>query len=68
MNGRNRATELFERFMSGGEATINQFISAQISEELFIDYKRVTNEGDSPRLEQADKGNFARAISGVRQL
>jgi hypothetical protein len=61
---RNRATELFERFVSGGEAVIDQFIAEQISEELFVDYKRVTNEGASPKLEQSDRENFARAISG----
>jgi hypothetical protein len=64
MNGRNRATELFERFVSGGEATIDQFISEKISEELFVDYKRVTKEGASSMLEQSDRENLARAISG----
>lgn len=64
MNGRGRATELFELFVSSGEPAINQFIADQISEELFIDYKRVTGEGANPRLEQADRENFARAISG----
>jgi hypothetical protein len=64
MNGRNRATELFGRFVSGGEATIDQFVAEQISEELFIDYKRVTDEGVNARLEQPDRENFARAISG----
>jgi len=64
MNGRNRASDLFERFVTGGEATIDEFIAEQISEELFIDYKRVTNDGSSSRLEQADKENLARAISG----
>jgi hypothetical protein len=64
MNGRNRATELFERFVTGGEATIDQYITEEISKELFIDYKRVTNEGANPKLEQSDRENFARAISG----
>ena len=45
MNGRNRATELFERFIAGGEAVVDQLIAEQISQELFIDYKRVRNEG-----------------------
>jgi len=43
---------------------IDQFIADQISEELFVDYKRVTNEGANPKLEQSDRENFARAISG----
>jgi hypothetical protein len=64
MNGRNRASDLFERFAKDGEATIDQFIKEQISEELFIDYKRVTKEGASSILEQSDRENFARAISG----
>jgi len=64
MNGQNRALELFERFTGEGEAAIDQFIAEQISEELFIDYKRVTADGANGRLEQADKENLARAISG----
>jgi hypothetical protein len=64
MNGKNRATELLERFASGGEATIDRFIEEQISEELFIDYKRVTNDGANPKLEQSDRETFARAIGG----
>ena len=64
MNGKNRAGELFERFVSGGEATIDQFIAQKVSEELFIDYKRVTNQDASVLLEQADRENLARAVSG----
>ena len=64
MNGINRATDLFERFVERGETTIDEFISEEISEELFVDYKRVTKEGASPMLEQPDRENFARAISG----
>lgn len=64
MNRKSRATELFERFVSGNEATLDQFIAEQVSEELFIDYKRVTNNGTNSRLEQPDRENFARAVSG----
>jgi hypothetical protein len=40
MDRRGRASELFERFQSGCEATIDQFIAEEVSEELFLDYKR----------------------------
>ena len=59
-----RAADLFAAFIGGGEATIQRYIDEQISEELFIDYKRVTKEGASSKLEQPDKENYARAISG----
>ena len=45
MNGRDRASKLFDRFVSGGEGIIDQFIAEQVAEELFIDYKRVTGDG-----------------------
>ena len=64
MNGLNRATELYEKFTGQGESAIDQFVAEQISEELFVDYKRVTNDGASPRLEQPDRENLARALSG----
>src|SRR5579862_1310091 len=64
MNGRNRAADLFKPFVQDGEMAIDQFIDEQISEELFIDYKRVTKEGASSILEQSDRENFARGIAG----
>lgn len=61
---RSRAADLFAEFVVRGEATIQKFIDEQVSEELFIDYKRATNGGANPKLEQADKENFARAVCG----
>jgi|SRR5271157_589495 len=61
---RSRAADLFARFVTDGEGTIQSLIDEQVSEELFIDYKRVTNDGENPRLEQADRENFARAVCG----
>lgn len=61
---RGRAADLFAVFVTGGEEAIQRFIDEQNSEELFIDYKRVTNEGANSRLEHYDKENYARAISG----
>jgi hypothetical protein len=59
-----RAEDLLKSLVKTGEAVIDQFIREQVSEELFIDYKRVTVDGANARLEQADKENFARAVSG----
>jgi|ERR1035437_2410496 hypothetical protein len=61
---RSRAADLYTQFVTHGEATIQKLIDEQVSEELFIDYKRVTSDGENPRLEQADKENFARAVCG----
>ena len=64
MIAKDRAEDLFRQFVSGGEETIDRFITEQISEELFIDYKRTANDGDEAKLNQNDRENFARAIAG----
>lgn len=59
-----RAKELFAQFVRGGEEAIDRFIAEQISEELFIDYKRSANDGNEAKLSQTDRENFARAVTG----
>jgi schlafen family protein len=59
-----RAKDLFEQFVVGGEETIDRFIAEEISEELFIDYKRSSSDGNEKKLSQTDRENFARAIAG----
>lgn len=61
---RSRAKDLFDAFVLHGEKWIDEMIAMQVSEELFLDYKRVSNDGKSPRLEETDRANYARAISG----
>ena len=60
----NRADDLFEKLIASGEAGIDELIASRKSEELFLDFKRSKNDGDSPNLEINDRNNFGKAISG----
>ena len=64
VSGISRARKLFDELIQGGEATIDRLIAEEISEELFIDYKRSANDGDDSKLHYADRENFARAVGG----
>lgn len=59
-----RAEELFERLQNDGEAAIDEFIAEATSEELFLDFKRVTQDGDAERLNNKDRANYAKAVCG----
>lgn len=59
-----RARELFDRAVANGEDAINEFIVTRSVEELFIDFKRSSDDGNSRRLTQTDRNNLAKAISG----
>jgi hypothetical protein len=59
-----RAEDLFSRLQAGREATIDELIADRQSEELFLDFKRSSDNGDGLRLSQTDRGNLAKAISG----
>ena len=56
-----RAEDLFSRLQAGGEATIDELIADRQSEELFLDFKRSSDDGDGPRLTQIDRVNLALA-------
>lgn len=60
----NRAQEIYRRIIERGMAAIDEFISERTSEELFLDFKRSSDNGVSPRLSQIDRNNLAKAISG----
>ena len=62
---RSRAADLFAMFVGDGEGTLQKLIDEQVSEELFIDYKRVTKDGEASRPEQPDRENFGRAVCGL---
>ncbi|MBL8230871.1 MAG: ATP-binding protein [Bryobacterales bacterium] len=64
MSNRSRADELFSEFKATGEGMIDRLISEEVSEGLFIDYKRSANNGDGERLHDTDRENLARAIAG----
>src|SRR5690242_12152620 len=59
-----RAEDLSARLSSGGEAAIDELIQERQSEELFLDFKRSSDNGSGTRLSDTDRGNLARAISG----
>jgi hypothetical protein len=59
-----RAEDLAMRIWSIGEAAIDGLIAERQSEELFVDFKRSSDNGTGARLSDADRGNFAKAISG----
>jgi hypothetical protein len=59
-----RAEDIFERIKKDGIAAIDDFISTRKSEELFLDFKRSSNNGAGKFLDQKDRNNLAEAISG----
>jgi len=59
-----RAEDLSARLSSGGEAAIDERIQERQSEELFLDFKRSSDNGSGTRLSDTDRGNLAKAISG----
>jgi hypothetical protein len=59
-----RAEDLFARISNLGEAAIDEFIIERQSEELFLDFKRSSDNGAGARLSDRDRDNLAKAISG----
>lgn len=59
-----RAEDLRDRVIQQGEAAIDQFILDRQSEELFLDFKRSGDNGQGSRLNDSDRANLAKAISG----
>lgn len=59
-----RAEDLFNRVKSEGISAIRTLILDRQSEELFLDFKRSSDEGRGTVLSQTDRNNLARAISG----
>ena len=59
-----RAEELFAALRSRGEDAIDEFLMTRQAEELFLDFKRSTDNGGGKRLHQNDRNNLGRAIAG----
>lgn len=59
-----RAEDLTTRISSRGDAAIDELILERQSEELFLDFKRSSDNGSGVRLSDADRANLAKAISG----
>lgn len=59
-----RAQELYKKVVANGENAIDEFIETRAVEELFLDFKRSSDDGNSRRLNPNDRNNLAKAISG----
>jgi hypothetical protein len=59
-----RAEELYERLKKQGNSCIDEFILTQKSEELFLDFKLSADNGNGKRLNENDRNNLAKSISG----
>lgn len=59
-----RAIELFNRIKLEGPSGIQAFIADRQMEELFLDFKRSSNDGTAAQLSANDRKNLSKAISG----
>lgn len=59
-----RAEEIYDRIRSDGVKAIEEFLETRASEELFLDFKRSSNDGSGRNLSDDDRRNYAKAISG----
>lgn len=59
-----RAEQLYNNIIENGETSIDSFIETREIENLFLDFKRSKNNGDSEKLESTDRNHLAKAISG----
>ncbi|MBI5091444.1 MAG: ATP-binding protein [Candidatus Hydrogenedentes bacterium] len=59
-----RAEDLYSRLGSEGYPGIQALIAERRSEELFLDFKRSSNNGSGKSLHDNDRNNLAKAISG----
>lgn len=59
-----RAHELFQRLESQGADYVQTLVSAQKSEELFLDYKKIATRDDAKSLHDSDRSNLRKALSG----
>ena len=58
------AKDLFKRVVEKGNAAIDEFIENREVETLFLDFKRSNKNGKGSKLDQNDRSNFSKAISG----
>lgn len=59
-----RAEDLVSRIAESGEGAIDDLIADRQSEELFLDFKRSSDNGSGAHLSGDDRKNLAKAISG----
>ncbi|MGL1935827.1 MAG: ATP-binding protein [Fibrobacterales bacterium] len=59
-----RAEELFDNIKRDGLRYIHKMIEDEVSEELYLDYKRSADNGGNKHIHKTDRGNLSKAISG----
>lgn len=59
-----RSEKLYRDLISAGSARVEEYVQGRYSEELFLDYKRSSDNGSEKRLSTTDRTNLAKAISG----
>jgi hypothetical protein len=59
-----RAADLFDQLTQGGVARVQEMIANSEAEELFLDFKRSADNGSGVRLNNHDRANLAKSISG----
>ena len=59
-----RSEELYKKVLDNGANAIDEFIATRQSEELFLDFKRSSDNGSGMRLSQNDRNNLSEAIIG----
>lgn len=59
-----RPEDILEKIVKDGKSAIDEFVLARQSEELFLDFKRSSDNGSGKSLSQNDRENLAKAISG----
>lgn len=62
--GNNRANDLFEKIKKDGVKAIDELILTRKSEELFLDFKKSSDNGSGRILSDDDRKNLGKAISG----
>lgn len=59
-----RCRDIYQRIIEQGKSAIEAFIADRRAEELFLDFKRSSNNGADARLSTNDRKNLSKAISG----
>lgn len=59
-----RCQEIYDRIIANGPGAIEEFIADRKSEDLFLDFKRSSDNGAGRKLSSTDRKHLAKAISG----
>lgn len=59
-----RSQQIFDRIVESGYSEIQKFVEERDFENLYLDFKRSSDNGQSNKLSQNDRNNLAKAISG----